>query len=317
MTRTCAPAGRPGPVRASLRGGRQAGHARAEARPRQPYGNLMKVVDGYPVEILDTLEANGQLDDTVVIRTSDHGEMGLAHRMQQEELQLTSTRIPLVYPTQQQLRRARSSRQLSATSTTAADARDPGGGRPTTSAATTGRASTTPGWCWGPRPRPSRTTSCSPTTTTGRPASPAGISSGRRTTSSRSASGAGRYGESTTTRRRGPVQWGDVRHRWGPARAAQPRSPARADDGHPAAHLRAAQAATIKQAEGSDLLPLDHGSGAEPSCLGGTAGRAGSGGRAAEALGEGRTGRPGGCAVPACGRRRRDGSRSTSAVTAR
>ncbi|HEU4884394.1 MAG TPA: sulfatase-like hydrolase/transferase, partial [Longimicrobium sp.] len=43
------------------------------------YGNLMKASDAYLVNVLDTLEATGLLDDTVVIRTADHGEMGLAH----------------------------------------------------------------------------------------------------------------------------------------------------------------------------------------------------------------------------------------------
>ncbi len=43
------------------------------------YANLSKLVDGYLVEILDLLESRGMLDETIVIRTSDHGEMGLAH----------------------------------------------------------------------------------------------------------------------------------------------------------------------------------------------------------------------------------------------
>jgi arylsulfatase A-like enzyme len=63
------------------------------------YANLMKLVDGYLVDILDTLTDTGQLDDTIVIRTSDHGEMGLAHTMQQKNFNFyeETLNIPLVY----------------------------------------------------------------------------------------------------------------------------------------------------------------------------------------------------------------------------
>lgn len=43
------------------------------------YGNLMKESDAYLVQILDTLEAQGLMDNTLIIQTSDHGEMGLSH----------------------------------------------------------------------------------------------------------------------------------------------------------------------------------------------------------------------------------------------
>lgn len=43
------------------------------------YGNLMKESDAYLVQILDLLEAKGLLDNTLIIYTSDHGEMGMAH----------------------------------------------------------------------------------------------------------------------------------------------------------------------------------------------------------------------------------------------
>ena len=53
------------------------------------YGNLMRSSDNYLVEVLDKLEAQGLLDDTLIIRTSDHGEMGLSpRRPAAEELQL-------------------------------------------------------------------------------------------------------------------------------------------------------------------------------------------------------------------------------------
>ena len=43
------------------------------------YANLIKASDAYLVDVLDALTDTGLLDDTVVIRTADHGEMGLAH----------------------------------------------------------------------------------------------------------------------------------------------------------------------------------------------------------------------------------------------
>jgi choline-sulfatase len=64
------------------------------------YGNLMKLVDGYLVDVLDALEAQDLLDNTLVIRTSDHGEMGLAHggmRQKNYNAYEESLRVPLVY----------------------------------------------------------------------------------------------------------------------------------------------------------------------------------------------------------------------------
>lgn len=64
------------------------------------YGNLMKEVDGYLVEVLDALDSTGLTNDTVVIRTSDHGEMGLAHgSMRQKNFNAyeETLRIPMVY----------------------------------------------------------------------------------------------------------------------------------------------------------------------------------------------------------------------------
>ena len=42
------------------------------------YGNLMILADRYLVQMLQTLETEGLLENTLIIRTSDHGEMGLA-----------------------------------------------------------------------------------------------------------------------------------------------------------------------------------------------------------------------------------------------
>ena len=64
------------------------------------YGNLMKSSDNYLVEVLDTLENEGLLDNTLLIRTADHGEMGLTHHGQRQKnfnFYEESIRIPLVY----------------------------------------------------------------------------------------------------------------------------------------------------------------------------------------------------------------------------
>jgi choline-sulfatase len=64
------------------------------------YGNLIKATDGYVVDVLDTLGARGLLDNTLVIRTADHGEMGLAHgglRQKCFNAYEETLRVPLIY----------------------------------------------------------------------------------------------------------------------------------------------------------------------------------------------------------------------------
>jgi arylsulfatase A-like enzyme len=64
------------------------------------YGNLMKLADSYLVDMMDTLDSLGLTDDTVVVRTADHGELGLAHGgMRQKNFNAyeEGMRIPLVY----------------------------------------------------------------------------------------------------------------------------------------------------------------------------------------------------------------------------
>jgi choline-sulfatase len=64
------------------------------------YGNLMRSSDSYLVNVLDKLEQTGLLDDTLIVRTADHGEMGLAHgglRQKNFNFYEESTRVPLVY----------------------------------------------------------------------------------------------------------------------------------------------------------------------------------------------------------------------------
>lgn len=79
------------------------------------YGNLMKQADRYLVEILDTLQSNGMTDDTLVIRTSDHGEMGMTHGgMRQKVFNVyeETLRVPLVYSNPRLFPKARRSEQL-------------------------------------------------------------------------------------------------------------------------------------------------------------------------------------------------------------
>ncbi len=64
------------------------------------YGNLMRSSDNYLVNVLDKLEETGLLDDTLIIRTADHGEMGLTHgglRQKNFNFYEEATRVPLVY----------------------------------------------------------------------------------------------------------------------------------------------------------------------------------------------------------------------------
>jgi arylsulfatase A-like enzyme len=64
------------------------------------YGNLIKSSDEYLVQVLDLLTAKGLLDDTVIIRTADHGEMGMAHGgMRQKNFNIydEAINVPLVY----------------------------------------------------------------------------------------------------------------------------------------------------------------------------------------------------------------------------
>jgi choline-sulfatase len=64
------------------------------------YGNLMRSSDNYLVEVLNKLESKGLYDDTLIIRTSDHGEMGLSHgglRQKNFNFYEESLKVPLVY----------------------------------------------------------------------------------------------------------------------------------------------------------------------------------------------------------------------------
>jgi hypothetical protein len=58
------------------------GHVRSRARQlnyARFYAYLNQQVDAQIVKLLDALDARGLTDDTLVIRTSDHGELGMSH----------------------------------------------------------------------------------------------------------------------------------------------------------------------------------------------------------------------------------------------
>jgi len=79
------------------------------------YGNLMKSSDAYLAKILDTLASTGLLENTLVIATADHGEMGTAHgglRQKNFNFYEESTRAPLVYSNPRLFPRARTSDAL-------------------------------------------------------------------------------------------------------------------------------------------------------------------------------------------------------------
>jgi choline-sulfatase len=81
----------------------------APLRPKTPeqqinylnfYGNLMKSSDNYLVQVLDTLEDQDLLDNTLIIFTSDHGEMGMTHGGQIQKnfnFYEETVRVPLVF----------------------------------------------------------------------------------------------------------------------------------------------------------------------------------------------------------------------------
>lgn len=64
------------------------------------YGNLIKATDAWLVEMLDTLDELNLRDDTLIVRTADHGEMGMSHggvRQKSFNAYEESLRVPLIY----------------------------------------------------------------------------------------------------------------------------------------------------------------------------------------------------------------------------
>jgi arylsulfatase A-like enzyme len=79
------------------------------------YANLMKVSDQYLVSVMDTLQETGLLESTLVVRTADHGEMGLAHgglRQKCFNAYEESIGVPLVYSNPKLFPKARQSDAL-------------------------------------------------------------------------------------------------------------------------------------------------------------------------------------------------------------
>ena len=79
------------------------------------YGNLMRSSDTYLVQVLDALTATGLFENTLVIRTADHGEMGLAHgglRQKNFNFYEESLRVPLVYSNPRLFPKPRTSKAL-------------------------------------------------------------------------------------------------------------------------------------------------------------------------------------------------------------
>ena len=85
------------------------------------YGNLMKASDDYLVNVLAALDSvttssgTTLYDDTLVIRTADHGEMGLAHgglRQKNFNFYEEAIRVPLVYSNPQLFKKPRRSSAL-------------------------------------------------------------------------------------------------------------------------------------------------------------------------------------------------------------
>jgi len=79
------------------------------------YGNLMKLADLYLADVLDTLTSQNMLDDTLLISTADHGEMGLAHggmRQKCFNAYEETLRVPLVYSNPRLWPKPRSSRVM-------------------------------------------------------------------------------------------------------------------------------------------------------------------------------------------------------------
>lgn len=58
--------------------------AQAEKEYVNFYAYLNKKADEHIVKILDALDANGMTEDTLIIRTADHGELGLSHGMREK-----------------------------------------------------------------------------------------------------------------------------------------------------------------------------------------------------------------------------------------
>jgi arylsulfatase A-like enzyme len=79
------------------------GHMRSRTRQRNYarfYAYLCREVDKQVGKVLDALDANGLTENTLIIRTSDHGELGMAHGKMREKFYNTyreSLSVPLIF----------------------------------------------------------------------------------------------------------------------------------------------------------------------------------------------------------------------------
>jgi choline-sulfatase len=79
------------------------------------YGNVIKESDNYLVQILDALDEEGLTDNTLVIKTSDHGEMGMAHgglRQKMFNFYEETLRVPLTFSNPKLFKKASSTNAM-------------------------------------------------------------------------------------------------------------------------------------------------------------------------------------------------------------
>jgi choline-sulfatase len=115
------------------------GHVKTEQRQLEYarfYAYLNRRVDAEILKVIDALDARGLTDDTLVIRTSDHGELAMAHgRMRQKfyNAYRESLSIPLIFSNPRLYPEARSTDSLASlidvlpTLATITDVREPEG----------------------------------------------------------------------------------------------------------------------------------------------------------------------------------------------
>ena len=172
------------------------------------YGNLMKSSDAYLVKILDTLAKTGLLENTLVIATADHGEMGTAHGgMRQKNFNFyeESIRVPLVYSNPRLFPQARDEpTRSSRTSTSCRRSRASSARRPSARAAWEGVDYSDQILSRSPKPPPQNYTVFTyDDYQSGQ--SQRALPDSRRTTSSASASSAGSSPATTTSTARCPT----------------------------------------------------------------------------------------------------------------
>jgi choline-sulfatase len=79
------------------------------------YGNLMKESDDYLNEVIEKLEHENLLENTLIIQTSDHGEMGMSHgglRQKNFNFYEETLRVPLTYSNPRLFKKAETSNAM-------------------------------------------------------------------------------------------------------------------------------------------------------------------------------------------------------------